>query len=429
MAGIPQQLVDEARHRGHHLRRSVIGPGQLAQRVVVRTQEVFVEVEPGVGIAPADHGPVHRVEHADQRGQRGLKRVLAVHAVGEHPEGGAHHGVCRGKRPGDAVQAVLERDALRPRHQQAEGDRLGVAVGELRVRRLGEEQAPPVLGQSGERLCAEGELLRHLVPQEAAQPGAHVRQTARAGGRDRLPPQEVGEEALQAGGRPQACARGLHVAFEPDDLALEPAVAPQRERVSVGVDDVGQGLQLLPLPPVVLVPEPAGVGALARGLHLDVAGQGVPDLHGVIRPGPQRGQRRLADRDHLARLKQQEGGHVRQQGLERGAELILGSAQDSFPRQLRLDGYTEAGCCLGQLVGRDHANAVSCSAHLSEGKPVRLSSGVRSHPRPGWTRQSRLPLSCPRTPESPRLIFQSKSCRPGDRALVPIHQETCLDRP
>ena len=59
-----------------HFRRRVIGAGLLAQRVVVDLQEVLVEVEPGLGLALADRLPVDGVEHARQRAERSLQRLL-----------------------------------------------------------------------------------------------------------------------------------------------------------------------------------------------------------------------------------------------------------------------------------------------------------------------------------------------------------------
>jgi len=44
---------------------------------------------------------------------------------------------------------------------------------------------------------------------------------------------------------------------------MELAVAPEREGVAVCVDEVGEGLQLTPLRPVVGVPESVRVGSLA----------------------------------------------------------------------------------------------------------------------------------------------------------------------
>ena len=84
-----QHVIDEADHRADDFRRRVVRAGQLAQVVVVDRQEVLVEVEPGVGLALADRVPVHGVEHARQRAERGLQRRLVVGVVGQQAQGGA----------------------------------------------------------------------------------------------------------------------------------------------------------------------------------------------------------------------------------------------------------------------------------------------------------------------------------------------------
>jgi hypothetical protein len=68
---------------------------------------------------------------------------------------------------------------------------------------------------------------------------------------------------LQAGRRRKLCSGGLDVPLQVNDLAMELAVAPEREGVAVCVDEVGEGLQLTPLRPVVGVPESVRVGSLA----------------------------------------------------------------------------------------------------------------------------------------------------------------------
>ena len=79
--------------------------------------------------------------------------------------------------------ATRSRPALsgmsRPGHEQAERDRLGVAVRELGVGGVGEEQLPPVGGEGGRRRTSNRELLGDLLAQQAAEPGAGLGYTSR----------------------------------------------------------------------------------------------------------------------------------------------------------------------------------------------------------------------------------------------------------
>ena len=85
------------------------------------------------------------------------------------------------------------------------------------------------------------------------------------------------------GGRCELRARRFDVAFEMDDRAFELAVAPQAERVAVGVDQVRQRLELVPLLLVVRIVELARIGALARRLDLDEADERLADGDRIIR--------------------------------------------------------------------------------------------------------------------------------------------------
>ena len=116
--------------------------------------------------------------------------------------------------------------------EQTEGYRLGIAVGEMLIIGFGKEQGPPVRRQRGESRAAEGELLCHFVPKQAAEPGRHLRQfRADFGGIGSM--QEVIEEGRQFGGCGERLAGRYHVALQADNRTDHLAVAPQAEGVAI----------------------------------------------------------------------------------------------------------------------------------------------------------------------------------------------------
>ena len=94
-------------------------------------------------------------------------------------------------------------------------------------------------------------------------------------------------------------------------------------------------MQALPLALVVAF-ETARVGAFSGRLELDESGQGVAQRHRVVRARALGGQRRFADRHHGAGRQPQHGGHIGDQPLERGAQLVFRFASSRYVRQLRL---------------------------------------------------------------------------------------------
>ncbi|WP_244499736.1 hypothetical protein [Tardiphaga robiniae] len=112
------------------------------------------------------------------------------------------------------------------------------------------------------------------------------------------------------------------------------AVAPQAEGVAVGVEQIGQRLQLVPLLLVVRVGELARIGALAGRLDLDEADECIADRDRVVGPGLEMGQRRLADEiDGLGRQPAEFSQRV-QQRFKRCTKLIFRSADDRGVGQL-----------------------------------------------------------------------------------------------
>jgi hypothetical protein len=233
--------------------------------------------------------------------------------------------VSAAKLLGDVAQPVGELDLADAGHEQAKGDGLGVAVGELLVGGVGEQQLPPVVGEVGEAGVALGELLGDLIAQQLAEARADFGQLERVVGRDGRPPEEGPDEGEEGGGRGEQVARAGDVALELDGVADGVAVAPEGELVAVGVEEVGEGLELVPLGLVVLVLEAPRVSALARGLELDVADEGGGECDGVVGPRLEGGDGGFPDEGEAIEVAEG-GGEVRKELFEGSAELVLGLA-------------------------------------------------------------------------------------------------------
>ena len=138
-------------------------------------------------------------------------------------------------------------------------------------------------------------------------------------------------------------ARCAHVARERDHLPPELTVAPQAERVAVGIDEVGERLELLPLRLVVPIREPPWIGAFPGSLDLDETDKCVLDGDSVIGPRFEIGQRRLAYGDDGAFIEVKKRGKVRDERFERAAELVFGLPVSYRVGKLRCRGGPEAG--------------------------------------------------------------------------------------
>ena len=118
-------------------------------------------------------------------------------------------------------------------------------------------------------------------------------------------------------------APDFDVAFEQDDFRRRVRRSPQAEPVAVGIDEIGQGLELGPLRLVVGIGEFPGIATLSRRFHLDEADQRVVDADRIIRPGLQMRKRRFADKRQAARREAIEGRQVLAQLLKRRPELVF----------------------------------------------------------------------------------------------------------
>lgn len=148
--------------------------------------------------------------------------------LGQQAQCGADQGVGLAQIAGHGVEPVVEVDAFRLGHQQTEGHRLRVAVGEGGIVRIGEQQRAPVLLEAGKSAVVDAELLQHFVAQEAAQAGGDLRELPGVTRRDRVPGEEIGHQRQQSGRRAELRAGTVDAAFEVQDIADTLPIAPQR---------------------------------------------------------------------------------------------------------------------------------------------------------------------------------------------------------
>src|SRR5260370_33552301 len=102
---------------------------------------------------------------------------------------------------GDLIEAGAQSDAPRASHEQTERNGLGIAVGELRVVGLREQQLPPVGGQSGKGRTAEGQLFGNFIAEQSTEASRELRQFLCVSRRESTPPAEkVGQAQEIPGG-------------------------------------------------------------------------------------------------------------------------------------------------------------------------------------------------------------------------------------
>ena len=195
-----QNVVDEPDHRPDDFGRGVIRAGQLSQVVVVDLQKILVEVEPRIGIALADRLPVDGVENPRERAERRLQGLLIVRVVGQEPQGGADQRVRLPELLGGLIETGAQLDFPRAGHEQTERHGLRIAIGELGVVGLGEEQLPPVGGQRREGRALQVQLFGDLVAEQSTEAGGDLCQFLRGCRRDRLPRKKLSNRASSSGG-------------------------------------------------------------------------------------------------------------------------------------------------------------------------------------------------------------------------------------
>src|SRR3972149_4102647 len=93
-------------------------------------------------------------------------------------------------------------------------------------------------------------------------------QLARVFRRNRFPAQEALKKAQKARRWLKLLPRGFDIADKGQNGSYDLAVTPEAERVPIGIDQVRQGTELLPLLFIVRLLEPPRVRALAGSFQL-----------------------------------------------------------------------------------------------------------------------------------------------------------------
>ena len=251
LQGVHQQAVDRADDVGDQGQRRVVDPPALPLAHVVALQEGLVEVDDRVAapafVEPAAEDPVH-VGGAQQVDQiledpahlvRWIGDRDVAEGVPQDADGLRHHASRRrqveaGARPGALL--VPEPGAG---GEQAEGEGLGVEVGELGGRQVGDQ----VLGEGPVEARQLAPGLPGQLPAEAR--GDHVlevpgavgqRPRQLAGGAHRR--RVVGQEGVEEGAEPVATL---------GPAGRDPVAVPEEQVLpEVGEEEVREGLRVAP---------------------------------------------------------------------------------------------------------------------------------------------------------------------------------------
>ena len=319
-----QQRVDQAHLGADHLDRRVIDAGVLAEFGVVIRQKVLVEVKPGVA-RPGERDRRNGRDHAQQQVERGGE-FRARARVGENLQGARQQAVLRSQRRLGAFERQRV-GALAASQQQGESDGLGVGVGELRIRGVGEQKLPPVPRQHGERRGVVAQRIGDIVAQHPAQRRQHpgealeVEFAPAVQRQNRLPQKKIAQQRRKS---PRVLrsdrlrAVGGHIAGEADKTdAL--AAAIQRPFAAVAVKNVGEARKTPELCAVATA-QPTRIRADARRLELDMAGKRAVAQNRIIGTTQTVGQPRLARANNRPPPQRRRRRH---QVLERRAKPIL----------------------------------------------------------------------------------------------------------
>ncbi len=190
----------------------------------------------------------------------------------------------------------------------------------------------------------------HVVAQHAAQrrqqrgESPEVDLAVAVPGNDRFPREEIAQETLDGVSvldRRGLPAVGGDIACQTNDLVDQSAVAVERPLVAVGVEDVGRSREALELI-AVAASETGGGRAGAKGLELDISGEQLVAMNGVIRAAETVGKGSFAGADHVLAESAGGSGH---EDFERTAHLVLGLARSDLR-------HFGCHCCREVLQGR-----------------------------------------------------------------------------
>ncbi|MFJ8539328.1 hypothetical protein [Streptomyces sp. NPDC093591] len=236
-------------------------------------------------------------------------------------------------------------------------------VGELRWLCVGEKEVFPVPRQNRERrvgfpVFLAGEALCDLVAQQGADPRDAPDQFIDTAVGEWRRGEEVRDDAFESVVRDgKLSAAGLQIPYEVPDRANLDAETVDRPVVPVGVQDVGQGLDLLSLLPVMVPRGPLlWIDPPARPLQLYMTNSPATGADGEVGSYSQSFDTALAVGDQLHALSR---GHAAQQVLHRCGEALL-LAADRAGGALKLGSDLPAE--LGDEVGDRSSGASSCPA-------------------------------------------------------------------
>ena len=270
-----QQFGDQRHLRPHDRNRRVVDAAILAHLRVVDRQKIFVEIKPRIAARPLPrqrrrvHRPNHPFQHLDRRGDF-RPRLL----VGQDFQRLGQQAMLRAQGLG----RLRRRQGCRARpagQQQRIGQGLRVGIGELGVVGVGKQIMPPVHRQRRQTGFRILHRRQHFSPQQPAERGQRFRQSARRRRSGRLPEQEIPQQVKHRRRVVLLDRRRAvhgHIAGQPDQPP-DPFAAPvQCPLIAIGIEQVRQVAELLPLRPILRL-EFGRVRALARRFQFHIPGQ------------------------------------------------------------------------------------------------------------------------------------------------------------
>ncbi len=232
---------------------------------------------------------------------------------------------------------------LETRQQQSVRQSLSVRVGDLWIVGLRKQLAAPESRHLRQDGVGARERRQNVLAQQPAERRQQLGQRFGRRGRLRFEAQELAQQAVERRGV-------MSVGFVPRGTRRDVrSGSVERPLAAVGVEQIGQRAELLPLR-LVGAFQQLGARALAGRLELDVTRQQPIDQYAHVRA------RREVDHAHLAgalHAPAEGATGLAQQGLDRPFELILGLCGEPFGRDVahglseRVEGVDEGGHQVG----------------------------------------------------------------------------------
>ena len=165
----------------------------FAKIVVVDLKEVFVEIQPSISASLGQLRPIHDFQHPGKGDERGFDGIL-IGVIHQKLNRASDQRTRPLQRLDHRGESARQRYPLRPRHQQAEGDGLRVAIRESLIGRFRKKHVPPVVGESLEHRRIQFQLLGDFIPEQSTQARRHHGELLHAARRQRLPLQKIAEQ-------------------------------------------------------------------------------------------------------------------------------------------------------------------------------------------------------------------------------------------